>query len=303
MTVTCEKCSKEFRDCGHLKRHLASKKPCDIKPEDKHRCSECDKQFKSDWHLRRHKELVHKNDEVAVTEAAIVNSGVNNGSILAGHHNTVIHNHITFNIPTEFGRESVEDLVKADWNKLGGVTNKREIVTALINFLNCNEDRPEGHNVLVKDDVSDEAYVYTQKNWRQRNCDEALRDCISNVSLKAQDALVDKDFNVKNPTPKARIDACLKTMEEIAEQADKADPSVAEDVERAKTAIVKFTSKHLDLLEHAQEAAVHAARPKKHKASKVLPSYAPAGLRRQQLLEALQKGDAIPELNLEDLQV
>lgn len=304
----CSKCGKEFRDNGLLRRHLAAKKPCDLEPVDSVPCGHCDKLFKTEWHVKRHVEAVHKPVAEAKTKSdsntkqtSMTVTVEGNSGVMNFNGGVTVHNHITISAPVEFGHENVNDLIDADWSKLGGVTHKREIVTALIKYLNCNEERPQGHNVLVLNSDAEDAFVYQQRNWRQRNCEEAVRDCISNVSLKAQDALLDTEFQKMNPTPKARIDACLKTLEEIAEQADKADTTVTEDVERAKQAIVNFTSKHPELIEFAQVSAQRATALKKYRESKVFKGYGPGGSRREELLRALQNGDEIPDLCLERL--
>lgn len=204
-------------------------------------------------------------------------------------------------VPTEFGREDVTELIEADWKKVGGVKSDRQIVSALVNYLNCNDERPQNHNVLVPNEKSESAYVFSQSNWRQRSCDDTMRDCISNMSLKAQDALEDVDFQKYNPTPRARLDACIKTLEELATQADKSDSSIVQDVETVKSVIATFTQRHPELLSVAVRQAAEAPPPLRYRKSVVMKAYGPGGQRRSELLEALAEGRDIPPLRLSDL--
>lgn len=303
----CDKCAKEFRDAFALTRHIESKKPCDrAEPLAKqYTCPTCEQSFSVACNLRRHIAAKHpdvKTDSSSNQTAVDTNSGTfNNNNEINNQCTNNITNNITINFPVEFGKENVKQLIEADWSKLGGVSAKRDVIESLIKFLNCSEKKPENHNVLVPDEDSDKAYVYAQKNWRQRECDDTLRDCISNMSLKAQDALVDKDFHIVNPTHKTKIDACLETLELMAEQADRADKNIAEEVEQIKSTIVSFTQRHPDLLDFAIAESAKAPKPKKYKKSVVFKGYEPDGVRRAELLEALQKGDNIPSLDLEKL--
>ncbi len=302
----CEKCQRTFRDAYALKRHLSSKKSCDaetelVAPEEIH-CPVCRRSVSTLGNLKRHISSRHPDFlDVNQSGAMIAHTETNNGTIA----NNITNNHhnITINLPTEFGREDVEQLVNADWSKICGspIPAEREIVSALISYMNCDEERRMNHNVLVPQENSEKAYVYAQKNWRQRKCDETIRDCISNTALKAQDALVDADFQKNNPTPKAKIDACLETLELMAEQADKADPSICEEVQKIKCNIVEFTQRHPDLLNLAVCQSGRAPQEPKIKPSVVFRGYEPDGARRAELIAALQKGDNVPDLNLQRL--
>ena len=307
---SCEKCNRSFRDAYALNRHLNSKKPCDAVAEaaEEVHCPVCRRTMSTLGNLKRH--IVSKHPDFLEERAGyenqpgtmIANTETNNGTI-ANNITNNYNNNITINLPTEFGREDVGQLVQADWNKICGspLSAKRDIVSALINYMNCSEERRMNHNVLVPEEDSENAYVYAQKNWRQRKCDETIRDCISNTALKAQDALVDTDFQKNNPTPKAKIDACLETLELMAEQADKADSSIFEEVRRIKSNIVEFTQKHPELLDVAVCQSVRAPDALKIKPSVVFRGYEPDGARRAELLAALQKGDSIPDLDLQRL--
>ncbi len=217
--------------------------------------------------------------------------------------NQTVNHTVNVNIlvPTEFGREDVSELVEADWKKLGGVSDDRDIVIALLKFLNCSEDKPQNHNVLVPSERSESAYVYSQSNWRERKCDDTMRDCISNLSLKAQDALEDTEFQKYNPTPKARLDACVRILEDLATQADKSDHGIVEDVETVKSVIATFTRRHPELLDNAVKSAAEAPPITKYKKSVVMKAYRPGGQRRSELLDALQNGTDLPPLRLTDL--
>ena len=302
MVVECPKCHKEFRDNGRLKNHLNSKRACNV--ESVKHCDECDKTFPSVTHYKRHAESIH-GLKFSDVEATIVIQDSQGVEIDQSSGKTVnnINVNVTINFPAvEFGKEKVEDLVSADWAKIcGGVTDKREIVISLLKYLNCNDEKPDNHNVLVKDVHATEAYVYTQEDWRKKDCDETMRDCLSNVTHKAQDALYDEAFNKVNPTSRAKIEGCIKVMEEIADQADKADSSIAEDVLKAKQAIVKFTQTHLDLWKVAENEHHKAKDLKKYKPSKVFKGYGSEGVRRKELFEALQQGLDLPALNLDAL--
>lgn len=290
----CYRCNKLFRDNYTLQKHTERKFPCTESNKDTV-CPLCEKDYCSVASLKRHIALLHPG-KLPKSHAT---GTVRQYRQVSGHNGNRV----------ETGRESIDEIIQAEWNKFGGVSPKRDIILSLIKYMNCSDKKPHNHNILVQVTPDTEgsaspietAYVYKQGFWREADCGNAIRDCISNTGLKAQDALVDKQFHKYNPATKTKITACLESLEQITTFADRNDSRIADIVEEVKTTFVEFTLRHVDLLEFAIAESATAPKPRRYKPSKVFRAYEADGLRRAQLLQALQKGDSLPPLHLDEL--
>lgn len=227
---TCEKCNKEFNQKCHYMNHLLKKNPCDIKLTNNkvYNCEYCNHLFIRSRNMTRHLKICkmkgnlknlddsknkNKNNNIEDNIEKIKNDNQElkkelqdiknlmlNNKIQSSNENVVNIENQTVNIkPTTIINNiyimNYKD-EKLDDNDLKSILNSNDPILHAVEKIHCNENKPEQHNVLIKDKTRNNIYVYENNKWNIQNKSQTLANIYSSTINKITNTITDNEYDI-----------------------------------------------------------------------------------------------------------
>jgi hypothetical protein len=156
-SIECLYCLKKLSRSDNLERHYKS---CKIKREN----------YENYEKLKKETDELKKNIE----ELKINNQTINNITI----NNNIIQNNIQNNV--QFNDYGMEDLSKINLHEI--LEKKADVIPKFLYELHCSIDRPENHNVGVKDTRRYQAFIKKNGEWIETNKKKILNELLNKIT-------------------------------------------------------------------------------------------------------------------------
>lgn len=200
MTVTCERCKKEFKYPYLLKKHLEKKNSCLNNVLNQliladNICKKCNKKFKNRSNLLKHLKTVdctavksYYPDNPKITQHINYINGNNN----VINQNTTVNNVINNNnIHIHIGANTVIPFNKFTYDKvMDHLISRDDMITlfemesmpvAYMRNIHINSRLPQGHCVNIKNKNKNEVNIKETDGWKIREFTEFILDYLNNL--------------------------------------------------------------------------------------------------------------------------
>jgi hypothetical protein len=194
---TCQKCNKNFERKSTYDAHMKKKYDCQtgiLKPEDVHECKFCLKKIaRKDNHALHEKRCKKKNNDDVIEELkqeieilkkeiqpvnnqTIINE--NGGNVIINNIQNINNIHIQNNI--QYNDYGTEDLSKINLHEI--LEKNADVIPKFLYELHCSLDRPENHNVGIKDVKRYQAFIKKNGEWIETNKNKILNELLNKIT-------------------------------------------------------------------------------------------------------------------------